>query len=55
MKKVILLTEDEYNDLLLFVNHILVYAKYLLDSYHSTEIKRQTKEIKEILEMDSES
>ena len=49
MKKVILLTEDEYNDLLLCVNHILVDAKYLR-GYRGTEIKHQAEEIKAILE-----
>lgn len=50
MKKVVILTEDEYNDLLLCVNHILYDVKYLRDGFHSTEIKHQAEEIKAILE-----
>jgi hypothetical protein len=50
MKKVILLTEDEYNDLLLCVHHILIDAQNLPDVFSTTEIKRQAREIKDILE-----
>lgn len=50
MKKVILLTEDEYNDILLCVHHILIEAKNLPDVFSTTEIKSQAREIKDILE-----
>ena len=50
MKKVIMLSEDEYNDILLCVHHILCCLKYLSDGYCCTEIKHQTEEIKAILE-----
>lgn len=50
MKKVIMLSEDEYNDILLCVHHILCDLKYLRDGYYRTEIKHQTEEIKAILE-----
>ncbi len=50
MKKVVLLSEDEYDDILICVHHILIDAKNLPDVFSTTEIKRQAREIKDILE-----
>ena len=53
MKKVIMLSEDEYNDILICVHHILIEAMNLPDVYSTTEIKSQAREIKTILESET--
>lgn len=50
MKKVVLLSEDEYNDILLCVHHILSNIQYLRDGFYRTEIKHQAEEIEKILD-----